>query len=319
MTEADALRHTAAADTAAGPSASTPDQGPRKQRRTSLGKDAARRLLRSPVFLLASGYLLIILFAAAFPSVLAGLFGEGDPSGSLCDIADSRRPATAGHPFGYDVQGCDLYTQVVYGARPSIIIGIVVTAISLGIAVVLGTIAGYLGGWVDALYGRITDIFYGFPFMIAAIVILTTLQNRGVLTIAIVLGVFSWPFMSRLMRSRVLSVKQADYVLAARALGASGFHIMVRHIIPNSISPVLVTAALGIGGTIAGEAGLTFLGIGLEMPTISWGLQLNTAQHYFITAPHLLFYPALVLTLTVVAFTLVGDAIADALDPRTVR
>lgn len=290
-----------------------------RRRKASLGADAAHTLLRSPVFLVSGAYLVVVLFAAAFPTPIASLFGQGDPSGQLCDIADSRRGPTDGHPFGFDVQGCDLYTQVVFGARPSIVIGIVVTALSLGIAVVLGTIAGYLGGLVDAVYGRITDIFYGFPFMIAAIVILTTLQNRGVLTIAVVLGVFSWPFMSRLMRSRVLSVKQEDYVLSARALGASRRHIMRRHIIPNSISPVLVTAALGIGGTIAGEAGLTFLGIGLEMPTISWGLQLNTAQSYFISAPHLLLFPALVLTFTVVAFTLAGDALADALDPRRVR
>ena len=287
------------------------------ERRTSAGRDVVLRLLRSPSFLIAGAYLLIIFVAAAFPQLLAGLFGAGDPSGLACSIADSRKPPAPGHPFGFDVQGCDLYTHVVYGARPSIIIGIAVTLISVTIAIVLGTIAGYIGGIVDAIYGRITDIFYGFPFMIAAIVILTTLQDRSVWTVAMVLGVFSWPFMSRLMRSSVLSVKQAEYVLSAKAMGAGPLRIMFRHILPNAISPVLVTAALGIGGTIAGEAGLTFLGIGLELPTISWGLQLNTAQNYFISAPHLLIFPASVLTLTVVAFTIVGDAIRDALDPRS--
>lgn len=292
------------------------DQARRK--RTFAG-DATLQLLRSPAFVISAAYLVVVFFAAAFPAPLASLFGAGDPSGLACDISLSKRPPSSGHPFGMDVQGCDLYTQVVYGARPSIIIGLVVTIVSASIAIVLGMLAGYVGGVVDAVYGRITDIFYGFPFMIAAIVILTTLENRSVLAVALVLAAFSWPFMSRLMRSSVLSVKTSEYVLAARALGASAPRIMFRHILPNAISPILVTAALSIGATIAGEAGLTFIGVGLQLPTISWGLQLNTAQHYFIGAPHLLIFPATVLTLTVVAFTLVGDAISDALDPRSVK
>lgn len=289
-----------------------------RRKRTFAG-DAGKQLLRSPAFLVSALYLLVILFAAAFPAPLAGLFGQGDPSGLACDIGRSLEPPAQGQPFGRDVQGCDLWTHVVYGARPSIVIGLVVTMVSALIAIVLGMLAGYVGGWLDAIYGRVTDIFYGFPFMIAAIVILTTLEDRTVLTVALVLAAFSWPFMSRLMRSSVLSVKTSEYVRAARALGASPLRIMFRHILPNAISPILVTAALSIGATIAGEAGLTFLGVGLQLPTISWGLQLNTAQHYFMGAPHVLLFPATVLTLTVVAFTLVGDAISDALDPRSIH
>lgn len=301
--------------------ASHPGEEPvvRQARRRTLATDTLRRLSRNPAFIVSSVYLAVVIVAAVYPPLLAGLFGEGDPSGRACDITRSLQPPDSQHPFGLDVQGCDLYTQVVYGARPSIVIGVVVTVVSALIAIVLGTVAGYLGGWVDALYGRITDIFYGFPFMIAAIVILTTLPRRTVLSVALVLAAFSWPFMSRLMRSSVLSVKSSEYVQAARALGASPIRIMSRHILPNAISPILVTAALSIGGTIAGEAGLTFIGVGLQLPTISWGLQLNTAQNYFIAAPHTLFFPALVLTLTVVSFTLLGDAIRDAMDPRSAR
>jgi oligopeptide transport system permease protein len=295
-----------------------PTEGPQTDQTASkgrtFGRDAVTKLLRNPVFLLSLAYLVVVFWAAAFPSTLAGLFGHGDPW--QCNLAYSALPPQPGHPFGYDIQGCDLYANVVYGARPSIVIGLTVTAVSTVIAVTLGTVAGYLGGWVDVLYGRITDIFYGFPYMVAAIVLLTLIGNRSVMTVAMVLAAFSWPHTSRLMRGQVLSTKTMDYVQAARALGASRRHIMRRHIIPNSISPVLVTAALSIGGTIAGEAGLTFIGVGLRMPTISWGLQLSTAQKYFISSPHLLIYPALVLTLTVIAFTLIGDAISEALDPK---
>ncbi len=286
---------------------------PLRRRRTA-GGDTWRDLLRQPLFVLSALFLLTIFTIAAVPEPFAWIFGNGDPRS--CDLSFSAQPASPGHPFGHDIQGCDLWANVIHGARPSIVIGLVVTVVSTLIAVFLGSLAGYLGGFVDTIFGRVSDIFYGFPFIVGAIVLLTTINDRSVMTVALVLSVFSWPFMARLMRASVLERKSAEYVLAAKALGASKWRIMFRHIMPNSISPVIVMATLGIGGTIAGEAGLTFLGVGLQAPTISWGLQLNTAQSYFLNHPHLLLYPALALSLTVLAFTLIGDAVRDAMDPK---
>lgn len=285
----------------------------RKARRTA-SSDAWKDLLQQPIFVVSALYLGLILAIAAFPAPFAGLFGNGDPR--ACDLANSSQSPSPGHPFGMDVQGCDLWANVMYGARPSITIGLTVTIVAVVIAIVLGSLAGYVGGIVDTLFGRISDIFYGFPFIVAAIVILKMLNSRSVFTVAMVLSIFSWPFMARLMRATVLEKKNAEYVQAAKALGASNLRIMAKHILPNAVSPVIVMASLGIGGTIAGEAGLTFLGVGLQAPTISWGLQLNTAQSYFLDYPHLLIFPALVLSLTVLSFTLIGDAVQDALDPK---
>jgi ABC-type dipeptide/oligopeptide/nickel transport system permease subunit len=176
--------------------------------------------------------------------------------------------------------------------------------------------SGYYGGLIDAAVSRLTDIFLGFPFLVAAIVILTSFQHRTVWTIAMVIILFAWPPWTRVMRASVLSVANMEYVVAARALGASDLRILVRHILPNAVSPLIVLVTLGVGGLIVAESSLTYLGVGLQLPAISWGLQLSTAQAYFSTKPHLLIFPALFLSLTVLSFVLAGDAVRDALDPR---
>lgn len=273
-----------------------------------------RGLVANPQFWIPGSIIAVLILISLFPAPFAGLFGNGDPR--VCDLLNSGGEPTKGHPFGFDVQGCDLYANVIYGANPSITIGIVVTVSALALAVVLGLLSGFYGGWFDNVLGRITDIFYGFPFMVAAIVILTAIGTRNVATVCITLAVFSWPTMTRVMRSSVMSAKNMEYVRAARALGASDVRLMTKHILPNSIAPVVVLSSLSIGGIIAGEAGLTYLGVGLQPPSISWGLQLNTAQSYFNSHPHLLLYPSLFLCVTVLAFVLLGDAVRDALDPK---
>lgn len=272
------------------------------------------RALLIPRFVAPSCVIALLILISLVPAPFAGLFGNGDPR--ACDLARSGATSEPGHPFGFDVQGCDLYANVIYGASPSITIGIVVTLSAMAIAVVLGLLSGFYGGWFDNVLGRITDVFYGFPFMVAAIVILTAIGTRNVATVCITLAIFSWPTMTRLMRSSVMGAKNMEYVRAARALGASNSRLMLRHILPNSIAPVIVLSSLSIGGIIAGEAGLTYLGVGLQPPAISWGLQLNTAQSYFNSHPHLLLYPSLFLSVTVLAFVLLGDAVRDALDPK---
>lgn len=274
-------------------------------------------VIARPRFWMPGLVIVILALIAAFPAPFAGVFGNGDPRD--CDLNRSAGAPIDGHPFGFDIQGCDLYANIIYGATPSITIGLVVTVSSALIAIVLGLSSAFYGGWLDTVIGRVTDVFYGFPFMVAAIVILTAIGVRNILTVSIALAVFSWPTMTRVMRSSVLSVKEREFVRAARALGASNTRLMVRHILPNSVSPVVVLSSLSIGGVIAGEAGLTYLGVGLQPPAISWGLQLNTAQSYFNTYPHLLLYPSLFLCITVLAFVMIGDAVRDSLDPKTAR
>lgn len=281
---------------------------------TTLWGDAWQSLRRKPTFLFALLLIGFMAFIAVFPSPVAGLFGHGDPR--FCDLAHSGAPPSTGHPFGYDLQGCDLYANVIYGARPSISIGLLTTLLSFTAASLLGLLAGYQGGLVDGLVSRVMDVFFGFPFILGAIIILTAFPHRSVYTMALVLALFSWPTGTRLMRSSVLSVRTSDYVLAARALGARPVRIMVRHVFPNAVAPLLVLSTLLVGGIIAAEASLTFLGVGLQLPAISWGLQLSVSQGYLEQYPHMLFFPALFLSLTVLAFILLGDALRDAFDPR---
>jgi oligopeptide transport system permease protein len=254
-----------------------------------------------------------VLAMAIAPAPFAGLFGHGNPF--ACDLARSDRGPSWGHPFGFDVQGCDLYANVIYGARPTVTTGLLVTAGILAVAVVLGGAAGYLGGVTDAVVGRLADVVLGFPFILGALVVLTVTPDRNVLTVSAVLVAFGWPAMTRLMRATVLGAAGRDYVLAARTHGASVFRIVVRHVLPNAISPVLVYATTAIGGVMLAETTLTFLGVGLQAPEISWGIQLAGAQQQFLQHPHLLIAPGAFLSVTVISFVALGDALRDTFDP----
>ena len=187
------------------------------------------------------------------------------------------------------------------------------------IPVVVGALAGYYGGWLDSLLARITDIFYGLPLILGAIILLSVLPERGVLEVSLALIAFGWMTAMRLVRSNVIGVKEADYVQAARALGARTGRILTKHILPNAVAPVLVYSTIAVGTIIASEATLTFLGVGLQLPEISWGLQINAAQNRLRDAPHLILFPSLFLSLTVLSFILMGDALRDALDPKLRR
>ena len=279
-------------------------------RQASLWADAWRELRRNPLFLVASA--LILLFGAM--AVAPQLFTGADPR--ACDLSRSLERPSVEHWFGFDLQGCDYYALVVYGARVSIAVGLLVALGAVAVAVLLGSIAGYYGGMLDTVIARITDIWFGLPYILAAIVILSVIGTRGLLQVTLVLLVVGWPTMLRLMRSSVLSVKEADYVQAARALGASGPRVLRRHVLPNAIAPVIVYATIFIGIMIAAEATLSFLGVGLELPAISWGLMISVAQTRVPDAPHLLLFPGLVLSATVFSFILLGDALRDALDPK---
>ncbi|MGW6457074.1 ABC transporter permease [Streptomyces sp. NPDC055078] len=273
-----------------------------------------RELRRRPVFLLTGGCVVLLILLAAAPGLFAGWFGNGDPT--ACDLANSAKGPSAGHPFGYDVQGCDLYANVIHGARASLGVGFLATGCALAVALVLGCLAGMAGRIVDSVVARLTDIFLGFPFLLGAIVVLNTVTTRDIPTVAAVLALFGWPTMTRVVRSSVRSVREADYVVMARSLGSGPWGIVRRHIIPNILTPVLVLATITVGGVIVAEAALTFLGVGLQSPSISWGLQLAGAQNSFRNHPHLLIFPGLFLSFTVFVLITFGDTVRDALDPR---
>ncbi len=281
-------------------------------RQNSLWSDAWGELKRSPFFWI--GAVLCVLFVLM--AIVPQLFARGaDPR--ACDLANSKARPSADHWFGFDQQGCDYLANVVYGARNSLIIGIFAVVVILVLGVVVGAIAGYFGGLTDGVLSRIADIFYALPLILGALVVLRSgVLGRGEVAVAVALAAFGWMTAMRLVRSQVIAVKSSDYVAAARAMGASNGRILVRHILPNAVAPVLVYATITIGVLIAAEATLTYLGVGLQRPAISWGLQIEAGQSLLRTAPHLVLFPSIILTLTVMAFIMMGDALRDALDPR---
>jgi oligopeptide transport system permease protein len=279
-------------------------------RRASLWADAWRELRHNKLFLVSAALIALFVAMAAVPQ----LFTDQDPHN--CGLSRSLEAPSRNHWFGFDLQGCDYYSRVVYGARVSIVIGLSVTVLAVAIALVLGSLAGYYGGLVDTLISRFTDIIFGLPFILGAIVVLSVVSERSLFWVTTVLVLLGWPTMTRLVRSSVLSVRDSDYVHAAKALGARDLRVLTRHILPNALAPVIVYATIYVGIIIAAEATLSFLGVGLQLPAISWGLMISDAQTRLLAAPHLLFFPGAFLSATVLSFILMGDALRDALDPK---
>jgi len=278
---------------------------------SSVWRDAWRYLRTNPLFLIGLAVMLVIVVMALFPALFARGINPTD-----CDLSLSRQTPSAAHWFGMDLQGCDYYANVIYGARNSVMIGMLSVIGVLIIGVLVGALAGYFGGWADSVLARITDVFFGIPLFLGALILLTVTANRSVWTVSLALVVFGWMTAMRLVRSSVVSIRESDYVLAAQALGASSGRILVRHILPNAVAPVFVYATIAVGTFISAEAALTYLGIGLQAPEISWGLQINSAQNRLREAAHLIFFPSAFLSLTVLSFILIGDALRDALDPK---
>ena len=276
----------------------------------SLWTDAWHDLRRNPVFVGAGLLILLLAIVAAFP----GLFTSLDPR--FCELKNSNLGRSPGHLFGYNQQGCDVFARTIYGARPSILVGVLVTAGVLLLGGTIGAIAGFYGGIVDTLLSRVTDIFFAIPLVLGAIVFLSSFPTRNLWTVVSALAILGWTQIARIMRGSVISVKEADFVVAARALGAGNRRILTRHILPNAIAPVIVVATISLGIFIVAEATLSFLGIGLPPSTVSWGNDISDAQVSLRSAPHVLLYPAAALSLTVLSFIMLGDAVRDALDPR---
>ncbi|MGW4804225.1 ABC transporter permease [Kitasatospora sp. NPDC004272] len=292
-----------------------PDPVKREQAR-SLWGDAWRDLRKRPTFIISTLLILLLIVIAIWP----GLFTDTDPRAADLTKDYLRKPDYtdffgAGW-FGYDGQGRSIYARVLYGARASITVGICVTLAVTVLGGLAGMVAGYFGGWTDSVISRIIDIFFGIPLLLGALVLLNAFSTRTVWSVVIALAFLGWTQLARVMRGSVITVKQSDYVVAGRALGAGTNRLMFRHILPNAVAPVIVVATIALGGYITAEATLSFLGIGLQDPTISWGVDISSAQKVIRQAPFALFFPAAALSVTVLAFIMLGDAVRDALDPK---
>lgn len=278
---------------------------------SSMWGEAWKNLRRRPLFWLAAAIIALMIVMALFP----GLFTSQDPA--FCELKNSLAAPSSGHPFGYDKQGCDIYSRVIYGARASISVGVFTTIMVVLIGGLLGTLSGYFGKWIDAINSRFTDIIFAVPLVLAAIVIMQLFASkRSVWMVVVVLAAFGWPSIARITRGAVMSAKNEEYVTSAKALGASKWRIITSHILPNAAAPIIVYATVAFGTFIVAEATLSFLGVGLPPSVVSWGGDISRAQTSLRVNPMVLFYPALALALTVLSFIMMGDVVRDALDPK---
>ena len=276
-------------------------------------REAWRNLRARPQFVIAALLIALVLVVAAFP----WLFTSADPT--YADPNQSMLGPSAHHWFGTDLQGHDVYARTVYGARASVSVGLGTTVAVVLIGATLGALAGFYGGWLDGIVSRISEIFFGIPLLLAAIVLAQILHQRTVWTVIAVLAVFGWPQVARITRGAVIAGRNADYVLAAKALGVSKFGTLVRHVLPNALGPVIVVATISLGIFIVTEATMSYLGVGLPGSTVSWGGDINLAQARLRSGSPILFYPAGALAITVLAFMMMGDALRNALDPPMSR
>lgn len=281
----------------------------------SLWADAWRKLRKRPMFIISSLLILLLVIVALFP----GLFTNVAPNND-CQLANSEAGPTAGHPLGFTLQGCDVYSRVIHGTQASLSVGILSVLCVIIIGVTLGALAGYYGGWLDAVLARLGDIFFALPIILGALVI-TQLplfrENRSVWTVVLTISLLAWPQMARITRGAVIEVRNADFVTAARSLGVSKFGALVKHALPNALAPVIVLATLELGVFIVLEATLSFLGVGLPTSVMSWGNDISAANASIRTNPGILLYPAAALSITVLSFIMLGDAVRDALDPKS--
>ncbi|HEU0013334.1 MAG TPA: oligopeptide ABC transporter permease [Longimicrobium sp.] len=231
-------------------------------------------------------------------------------------VLDQYLPPSSEHLLGTDKFGRDVLTRMLYGSRISLSIGFIAVGISITLGTLVGALSGYFGGWVDAVLMRFTDLMLSFPRLVLLIVVIAVFENSSIFLVVVVLGLTGWMGTSRIVRGEVLSLREREFVQAARALGMSDFRIIMRHVIPNTMAPVIVSATLGIGLTILTEASLSFLGLGVQPPTPSWGNMVADGRDALTAAWWITTFPGLAIVLTVVAFNLLGDGLRDALDPR---
>jgi peptide/nickel transport system permease protein len=278
-----------------------------------------RRFRRHPGAVIGFTVLALLVLAA----VLAPL-SPYDPEASK--VSERFQAPSLAHPMGTDPLGRDLLTRILYGGRISLSVGIMVVAITLGIGVTIGAIAGYAGGIVDSILMRLTDATLSLPSLLVLILLsailrevdLPIFQRNSVATIAVVIGLLGWTTFARLVRATFLTLRELDFVTASRALGASAVRIIIRHVLPNAIGPIIVESTLELGYAIIEESGLSFLGFGIQPPTPSWGNLLSNAQENFIRYPWLAIFPGMMIFLAIISVNYIGDGLRDAFDPYKV-
>jgi peptide/nickel transport system permease protein len=299
----------------------------------SLGQIAWRRLKRDKVALAGAGFLVFLILVAVFAPLIVKVLGD-DPTKFHQNLID---PATGGLPKGRfggmswqhlmgvePVNGRDIFSRVVYGARISLLIAFLATLLSVVIGTTMGAVAGFLGGWVDAFISRLMDIFLAFPLLVFAIALAGVVPDQAfglqgnvlrVSLLVFIIGFFNWPYIGRIIRGQTLSLREREFVDAARSLGARRPYILFTELLPNLVAPILVYSTLLIPTNILFEAALSFLGVGVRPPTPTWGGMLSDAVNFY-TIPHFMLWPGLAIFSTVLAFNLFGDGLRDALDPR---
>jgi ABC-type dipeptide/oligopeptide/nickel transport system permease subunit len=267
------------------------------------------RLKKNYLALLGLAIIIFLILTAVF----APLIAPYDPLKPNFSV--SLEKPSFKHFFGTDILGRDIFSRIVFGSRISLIVGIVAVGIMVILGIFLGGIAGYFEGFIDTIIMRMADVFFAFPYVLGSIAIMTVL-GPGIQNIFIAIGILGWSYIARIFRATILSVKRNEYIEAAKALGAGDFRIMTKHILPNSIAPVVVYSTMSVGGAVIAEAALSFLGLGVQPPTPAWGYMLSESLGYIFTAPWLIYFPGIAIIITVLGFILLGDGLRDALDSR---
>jgi len=258
--------------------------------------------------------IVIVLVLAA---LLAPVVAPYDPY--YANLKEALEPPSSRHLMGTDDLGRDIFSRVLYGARISLQVGVLAEAISLVIGITAGAIAAHYRGWVDMTLMRVADMFFAFPTALFAMAVIAVFEEPSVTKIFIVLGIVNWAAIARLVRGSLLSIEEREFAEAARALGVGASRLMVRHLLPNALAPILVVATIGIAGNILTEAWLSFLGLGAQAPLASWGSMITAAQSFIYTEPWICLCPGLAIVITVLGFNLLGDGLRDILDPRLTR
>ncbi len=279
---------------------------------TSLWRDALRRLARNRMAVGGGVIVLVLVITALFAPLLAPY----DPIKQ--DYTAVLSGPSAAHPMGTDGLGRDVLSRLIFGARTSITVGVLTQVVILAIGLSIGATAGLAGGRTENLLMRFTDIMYAFPDLLL-IILLRSIFGGSVTMIFVAIGLAGWVTVARLVRGQILSLRERDYVLAARSLGSSQFRILVRHLLPNALGPVIVALTFGIPGAIFAEAALSYIGIGISPPTPSWGSMIQDGYQAIFAFPYLVLWPGLAIALTMMSFTFLGDGLRDALDPRMRR
>ncbi len=274
--------------------------------------EAGRRFWANRLAVAGLAVVVLVAVVALFAPVVA----RHDPL--AIDAALSRQGPSRAHWFGTDQLGRDVFSRVVWGARTSLAVGLGTALAATLVGMVVGLVAAWRGGRTDGVLMRLTDVFLAFPYLVAAIAVVT-IAGRGTATVVLVLSLFGWMAIARIQRAAALVVRDAGYVQAARAAGVGGARIVLGHVLPNAVAPVLAVAATFVGTAILSESALSFLGVGITEPQPSWGLMISRGSSLLRTAPHVLLFPGGALLLTVMGFVLVGDGLQDALDPRARR